>query len=181
MHRIEFKSTSTPFQFLTAFIMLLLAATVPVVAQESDTEAVIFILVRHAETEPDGTRDAPLSTTGETRAAALKALLSSQPIKGVYSTDYKRTKGTAQPLAEAKSLSVETYHPFDDKNFLNSLIEKHTGQTVLVAGHSNTIPVMVNLLIGEEKFEALDHSDYGNIFIVTATKTGNGTLVRLRY
>lgn len=35
-----------------------------------------------------------------------------------------------------------------------------------MVGHSNTTPQMVNLLLGEEKYEALDDSENGALFIV---------------
>ena len=38
---------------------------------------------------------------------------------------------------------------------------------MLIVGHSNTIPQLVNKLIGEEKFEDMDDSDNSTLFKVT--------------
>ncbi|MFT4738611.1 MAG: hypothetical protein ACI92W_002734, partial [Paraglaciecola sp.] len=48
-------------------------------------------------------------------------------------------------------------------------------------GHSNTIPVLVNQLIGEDRYEQLEETDYNDIFIVTAESLGTGTVVHLTY
>jgi hypothetical protein len=46
---------------------------------------------------------------------------------------------------------------------LESLLTKHAGGTVVIAGHSNTIPEIANALVGEKKFEQFADDDYGNI------------------
>ena len=40
------------------------------------------------------------------------------------------------------------------------------GSTVLVVGHSNTIPVLANLLVKKELFKNLDDSEYGTIWVM---------------
>ena len=38
---------------------------------------------------------------------------------------------------------------------------------MLIAGHSNTTPQLVNQLIGEDRFEDMDDSDNSTLFKVT--------------
>ncbi|MFT4786220.1 MAG: 2,3-bisphosphoglycerate-dependent phosphoglycerate mutase [Cyclobacteriaceae bacterium] len=140
----------------------------------------VFVLVRHAEKEQDGSKDPNLNNVGIDRAAKLMEILTQQSISGLYATPYKRTQQTLTPLATAKELSVNTYKPFDEE-FLPSLFENHSNGYVVVSGHSNTIPVLVNQLIGEDRYEQLEETDYNDIFIVTAESLGTGTVVHLTY
>jgi len=88
----------------------------------------------------------------------------------VYSTDYNRTKQTAQPIAEKNNLGITIYNPSE----LNSEeFKKATkGKTVLVVGHSNTTPMFVNAVIGSEKYESIDDSNNANLYIVTISSIG---------
>jgi hypothetical protein len=43
------------------------------------------------------------------------------------------------------------------------------GKTVVVAGHSNSTPMLVNLLLKENKYPNLDESVYDTYWIVTVT------------
>jgi hypothetical protein len=46
------------------------------------------------------------------------------------------------------------------------------GKTIVVAGHSNTTPALVNLLLGAEKYKALDDTVYSKIWILTIKEDG---------
>jgi hypothetical protein len=48
--------------------------------------------------------------------------------------------------------------------------------TVVICGHSNTIPALANILIGKEQYKTFDDSDYGNLLIIK-----DGTVTHLRY
>lgn len=130
-------------------------------AQESPALFTIY-LVRHAEkqTLPD---DPPLTSCGEKRAVALKEFWSDIPIDAVYSTDYKRTTGTAAPVADAKDLEIQTYAPNALEALKEMLMTKQ--QDAIVVGHSNTTAVLAGLLIGEE-MGSFDESIYNRIYQV---------------
>ena len=129
----------------------------------SFSQTTIF-LVRHAE-KVDSSRDPDLSLDGKARAVRLMELLQDANVKAVYSTDYIRTRETARPLAEKRNLSVETYRPFDEA-MVTGLKSSQAGN-VLVVGHSNTIPDLVNKLIGETRYEQLADTEYSKLFVVT--------------
>jgi broad specificity phosphatase PhoE len=140
-----------------------------------------FILVRHAEKESAGTdqmmaKDPPLSKAGQERAQSLVRLLEKQRVDAIYSTNYNRTKNTVKPVADAKGIAVQTYESLK----VDELIEKHKGGTVLICGHSNTVPGFANTLLGKKTFENFDDSDYGNFIIITVSSEGR-TLTHLRY
>ncbi len=149
-------------------------------------DATTFILVRHAEKETNVgsdqmmAKDPPLAKAGEERALRLQQLLEKQPVGVILSTNYKRTKSTVQPIATSRNLTIETYESLKAPQ-LEELIAKHKGGTILVSGHSNTIPGLANLLLGSNKFANYEDSDYGNVLVVTVTAVGKGTVTHLRY
>ena len=117
------------------FVLTLAIATF-VFAQDQTT----FILVRHAEKADDGTRNPPLNEDGKKRALNLASLLVNQEITALYSTPYKRTRDTVQPLAEKKGLETMEYEPRAGEDWLAKLYSDHSNGTVVIVGHSNTIP-----------------------------------------
>jgi len=64
-----------------------------------------------------------------------------EPITAAYATRYRRTQLTAAPTARAADVVVTTYDadvPADV--FVRQLRKAHAHGTVLVVGHSNTVP-----------------------------------------
>jgi len=145
-----------------------------------DVTPTTLILVRHAEKAADGTLNPPLTPEGEARAAELVYLLGHVPLDAVYATPFKRTRDTVLPAAKAKGLEVESYRA-DQDDFLETVLRKHRGGTVLICGHSNTVPIQVNELLGREEYARLDDSIYDNLFIVSAPSTGPARVLRLRF
>ena len=159
------------------FVILLLFVSTHSFAQETTT----FILVRHAEKASDGTSDPALTEEGVARAKNILSLFQQTEITAIYSTNYKRTKMTVAPLAEANKIDISIYDPKSIKEFSQELLRNNTGGTVVVSGHSNTTPTLANLLLGEEKFEQFNDDDYGNLLIITSIGKGNSKLLHLRY
>ncbi|HZV69966.1 MAG TPA: histidine phosphatase family protein [Saprospiraceae bacterium] len=73
--------------------------------------ATTFILVRNAETTGAGSNPV-LSAAGQARAQELNRILSKVDLDAVYSTDFNRTRQTAEPVATTNSLSTLIYDPF---------------------------------------------------------------------
>jgi 2,3-bisphosphoglycerate-dependent phosphoglycerate mutase len=140
-----------------------------------------FILVRHAEKMADGSKDPELSEAGKKRAEALAVLLAQTKLDAIYSTKFKRTEMTATPLAKALSLPIQNYDGAKMEE-IDAILQKHAGGTVLVVGHSNTTPAIVNYLTGKSEYKNFDDSDYGNLVIVSVTEKGKQVKVTwLRY
>jgi len=159
------------------FILLVIAVS----CQNTPQELTTFILVRHAEKADDGTKDPELTSPGISRAENLYALLNKAEISAIYSTDYKRTKLTVVPLAESKSLTIQSYDWSDPEAMLSKMLVDYSGGTVVISGHSNTTPVLANLLLGEEKFSQFPDDEYGNLIIITTSSLGQGKLMHLSY
>jgi broad specificity phosphatase PhoE len=115
------------------------------------------------------------------RAEYILSLFQEANITAIYSTDYKRTKLTVAPIAEAKSIEVTIYDPGELEDFSHELLKGNSGGTVIISGHSNTTPTLANLLLDEEKFEQFEDDDYGNLLIITTSGSGKAKLLHLRY
>ncbi|HCT52176.1 MAG TPA: hypothetical protein DF712_06910 [Balneola sp.] len=172
------KKNSTIMKKVLLYLVIAIL-TVPVLNAQnligkSDTATLIF--VRHAEKSDDGTQNPPLTREGEERAERIKLFRekSFPEVHAVYSTEYKRTESTALPTAKAYNLDVVSYDPRAPKVFVKKLIKEHAGEVVLIVGHSNTTPFLVNMVLGEDKFQQLDESDYDEIFIVKSKEVGKG-------
>lgn len=139
------------------------------------------ILVRHAEKGTDDPKDPELSDAGKQRAQRLVQVLKEIKVDAIFSTPYKRTRNTVSPLAEAKGISVLNYDP-SKKEEIDQLLQKFSGGTIVVAGHSNTVPGLANYLTGKTEFQNFDDSDYDNLLIVSVVEKGkNAKVVWLTY
>ncbi|MBD3615770.1 MAG: histidine phosphatase family protein [Gracilimonas sp.] len=165
-------------------IIIVGLAAAPVLGQQSANlaEETTLIFVRHAEKSEDGTNDPSLSKQGAERAKRLAELLmESHTITAIYTTGYKRTKETSSSIADSLNLSVFEYQLNNPDSLMSVIIQKHRGEDVLIVGHSNTTPQLVNLSLGESKYEKLDETDYSNIFIVKLSGNDKATVKRLIY
>ncbi len=134
---------------------------------EQAQKATTYYFIRHAEKELSNTSDTDphLTSDGYQRAQHWKEILQHIRFDAVYSTDFNRTKETGQPIATKNQLEIIIYSvstSYDD-SFKAATKEK----TVLIVGHSNTIPNFVNAVIGNEKYQEIDDLNNGNLYIVT--------------
>jgi len=126
-----------------------------------------IFLVRHAEKQVDGTRDPSLTKAGQQRAKNLIPILNDKNISSVYSTDYKRTIQTAKPLADEIGTNVKIYDPDKLNQFAKEIMSLN--ESILVVGHSNTTPALVELL-GGESLGKMTESEYSLIYLLKVSE-----------
>ena len=147
------------------------------------TTTVIF--VRHAEKAESPADDPPLSDEGRLRVAELtRQLVDADVVQGidaVYSTPYRRTVETAQPVADALGLPVNSYDAGDTEAIMEYIVKKHKGKIILVVGHSNTLPALIGNMGASKKVPAIAEDEYDNIYIVSIPWFGKTKTIRLRY
>lgn len=148
--------------------------------KKNSDENTTIILVRHAEKMKDK-KNPDLTEEGNRRAEKLKNILSTIPLNHIYSSDYNRTQQTAKPTSEAQRVKVTSYNPRALNEFGNMLLQNEKGDNILVVGHSNTTPVLLNYFMDETIVESIDESDYGNLYIVNIDKKGNTKSILLRF
>jgi 2,3-bisphosphoglycerate-dependent phosphoglycerate mutase len=163
-----------PLSVLLLFIASLNAA----IAQNQVTT---FVLIRHAEKDlTQSTNDPDLSAEGKKRAQRLTAMFNEGEVTAIYSTPYKRTRQTVEPLATNKRLTVSEYSG-NKEDEIDAMLKAHAGGTIIVVGHSNTIPWFANKLLGIEKYRPMEDDDYDNVWMVSVVEKGNAKLVWLNY
>ena len=146
------------------------------------------VIVRHAEAIPDAGSDPGLSDAGIARAAALRDALKDAGVAAVFTTQYQRTVLTGEPIASAmKAAAVKgTIGPGSGgldayvRDLVQTVHETYAGRTVLLVGHSNTVPALVKAFSGVSIAD-LAHDSYDQMFVVTTAAAGSGRLVRARY
>jgi phosphohistidine phosphatase SixA len=177
----------------TTLILMLLATAVfcqPVVAQDEFKPITVFLL-RHAEREDEPKQDPPLSKIGIARSEALARLLSTAGIKTIFTSQYTRTKQTAEPLATKLGLTVTPFtlktNPANPRQIteestaeVTNKILEHAGQSVLVIGHSNSIPDVIKML-GGDVVPTIDEKKFDDLFIVNVYARGKAKVVQLKY
>lgn len=164
-----------------AALLACLAGGATAGGSEADRAAIAtttFILVRHAEKATDDPRDPALTPAGHQRAERLARLLADRPLAAVYATDYRRTRQTAQPAAAGHGLDVTIYDAgLSPDEFAQRLRRRHHGDTILVVGHSNTIPEIMSQLC-ECMAHPLEEDDYGDLFEIRSGSATHPALQR---
>jgi broad specificity phosphatase PhoE len=163
---------------LVVLAALLAAAVAPVAAQTTTV-----IVVRHAEKVDDST-DPLLSAAGAARAESLARALADAGVSVIYTTQYVRTRATAAPLAARSAIEPVVIAPTRGAAAhaaeLAARIREHDGgRTVLIVGHSNTVPLIVQALGGAD-VGSIGDDEYDHLFIVQLGADGT-TTIRTRY
>ena len=140
-------------------LILYLALVILAVGQD----ATRLFFIRHAETV-SGSNDPQLSKEGLLRAEKWIQVLRKEKIDAIYSTDYKRTKETATIIAKQFNLEIRLY---EMNGFsVSKFIKENETKTIVIVGHSNTTPILVNSFLGIYKYGQLDHNNYGTLYVV---------------
>jgi hypothetical protein len=74
-------------------------------------------------------------------------------------------------LANAKRLTVVEYESFKTEE-IDQMLKKYFGGTIVVSGHSNDIPWIVNYLTGKEEYKTFEDMDYNNLIVVSVVEKG---------
>jgi broad specificity phosphatase PhoE len=138
------------------------------------------ILIRHGErNEPTPADPDPhLNTAGKARAKKLIHVVGQSDIQSVYTSHSVRARETAQPLAAHLGLSItEMDEPLQIRS---DILSNYAGKTVLVIGHSNTVPDLINQL-GAGSVPAIGNSEFDTLFVVKVFSSGEASVTRLKY
>lgn len=159
-----------------SILLIILISSISIAAQSSTKT---IVLVRHAEkaasTEMDKTGDVDLSAEGKERAARLMKIVKRYKPHEIFATDYKRTKQTVEPIAAYRKKQIQIYDPTKQPEFIQKILSSNTDH-YLIAGHSNTIPALANLLTKKEVFRQMPDNEFGVIWVI---RFKNGALTRV--
>lgn len=187
----------------------------PAVAKHPGSTTTVLV-VRHAEKNSDGRPANLAAADGLPRAEALAAIATREGVAAIYSTEFCRTVQTAQPAARELGLpihllratqlgddlsrcapsietpTVEVEGAFEPRAQAARILASHAGETVLVVGHSNTVPALVEALGAGPLCPALvpwtasaeceiSEGRYGDLFVVRVAPSGSAKVEGTRY
>lgn len=175
---------------LASAVALLCLKSGVVQATVDDFKVTTVYLVRHAEKEATPPADPPLSEAGQARAKSLVRILGKAGIKTIYTSQVARTKQTAEPLAQALGIENTVVPVSMDTTMKNELAPQYlkemvgriyakAGESVLIVGHSNTVPALIKAL-GGDVVPTIPDADYDNLFVVTLYAQGKAKVAQLR-
>lgn len=145
----------------------------------------VVLVVRHAETLADGSGDPPLSEAGRARAVSLARIASAYDVESVFATPYRRTLGTAGTAADWLGVRPQAVpipsggipaHVSD----VAARVRASDGPGVLVVGHSNTVPAIVEALTGID-VGTIGEGEYSRLFVVMLPPDGPATVHERSY
>ena len=182
----EEKSEPTKSGFRTALVFAMLFAILAAVVifayyATFRRPVLTVIVVRHAEKVIDPNNpDVDLSSAGQARAQEIARVFADAGINAIYATQFKRTQQTVQPLADKLKLPVSVVNSKNTADLIAQIRAQHSGQTVFIAGHNNTVPEIVAAL-GGPQYPTIPENEYDNVFVVTVYRTGKARVVKMKY
>jgi broad specificity phosphatase PhoE len=153
------------------FVLLLLASAgtlIPIPLGAADHPQVV-VIVRHAEKSAAPAGDVTLNEAGQARAEELAIALAEAKIDTIVVTQFRRTRDTAAPTSrEVNVTPVVIEAGTDTARHVREVAAavRRGGQSVLVVGHSNTVPAIITALGGPPMQDLCD-TEYANLFTLS--------------
>jgi broad specificity phosphatase PhoE len=154
---------------------IIVLASLLLMGLTTEAQVTKIFIVRHADR--DGGLDALKVPLGTKRAQELKRILLNTGIDSIYSTNTNRTRGTAEPLANA--LDITTAHYFNSRQVIDTILKKHRGKEILVVGHSNTVDSLIKRC-GCPGIGLIPDTQFDNLYLVIVERPTQPLLVRKR-
>ena len=171
-------------RFQKGVLMLGFIATLFATGCKSTTT---IVLVRHAEREPITATnpDPPLTAAGQQRAQALIGVVERANVSAIYTTQLQRTIQTAAPLAGSLSMTPTVFNLGGNvqqhaQDLAADILAAHRGKAVLVIGHSDTVPLVIESL-GVVPGPTIATSEFDRLFIVVKHQDGATRLITGKY
>jgi len=159
----------------TIAVALLVAIASAVSTAATPVQPNIYVM-RHLHT-PAGVSDPDLTAEGMKFATAVDDWFRRDPPNAIYVSSTKRAQQTAAPLAARLKLTPHIYDPRDTPGLIAAVATENG--TVLIVGHSNTVPDIVEKLGGERPAD-LTHEDFGDVWHIAGPEKTT-TRVRLSH
>jgi broad specificity phosphatase PhoE len=135
----------------------------------------VVVLARHADRVAGQAPD-ELSATGVARSQELAHVLQKAGVSAIIHSDTNRAAQSAAPVAAATGITP-TVLPAKDFAAIASEVRNHPGGTVLIVGHSNTVPAIVAAL-GGPQLPDLGDREFDDLLVLTLCRC-NGRQPRL--
>ncbi|MDH4260008.1 MAG: histidine phosphatase family protein [Gammaproteobacteria bacterium] len=143
-----------------------------------------IIVMRHAEKSTLPADDPPLSPAGEARAETLAQMLGQTPaefrIQAIFVSEFRRAQDTVRPLANRLGVPVIVVPAADTALVAKRARDEYRGGRVLIVGHSNTVPGIVEKLSGN-KVPAMQETEYGVVYVIALPRFSRAAVTRFDF
>jgi phosphohistidine phosphatase SixA len=166
-----------------------LALPVPAPAQAADDFPNLIVLVRHGDRGSEPKDDPQLTEAGKQRAQDLAAALRGTKFTAIITTQFARTRSTAQPTASALGVTPEILTITDlysaeqasaHVQAIKQALRKHAGGAVLIVDHGNMIQDIIAALGGPTGLPMVCDPIYDHMFVLVPAG-GKTQLIAARY
>lgn len=142
-----------------------------VIVQATYSQTKTIVLVRHSEKDTSVANDPDpvLSPEGRERAIRLAHAVKRFKPYEIFSTNTKRTRQTAEPIASRRKKEIQTYNAATHQELIDKILASRR-RHFLVVGHSNTIPFLANMLTKKEVFRQVPDTEHGVIWVIRLKK-----------
>jgi broad specificity phosphatase PhoE len=145
----------------------------------------VFVM-RHAEKLVSNLADAdpPLAPAGEARALELAQHFGAAPkeqrLDAIIVTQLRRTQDTVRPLANRLGIPVIVVPADEPERAAKRALSEYRGGRVLIVGHSDTVPAIVEELSGVD-VGAMSEAEYGILYVVSVPRFSRAAVTRLDF
>jgi broad specificity phosphatase PhoE len=144
-----------------------------------------IVVVRHAEKVMDGSPDPALTDEGQARAALLARMFGDRRLKdhidAIYVSPALRNRLTAAPLAAQLGLAPEIASEDDPRAFARRVLREHRGEKILLVGHADTLPALVEALSGAKDIPPIGAAEYGTMYVISVPRVGRANVLSVTY
>jgi probable phosphoglycerate mutase len=178
--------TRTILALLTIAIIAALGFAQPVnkspqsVAPDSLTDTHVVFVLRHANTDPKGGSNPPLTAEGFARAQHLAEVLQDEELNTIFVTNTARSMQTAAPAATGAGVTPTVYPALDAAALANTISGLTNTNATLVIAHSNTTPMIIAAL-GGPSLPDLEHDAFDHLYAVVLNRGQHVRTLELRY
>lgn len=173
----KISSPKAKFRYLSLAVVVVVVPVV-IVWWLCSPQITTILLVRHAEKAGSG--DVDLTSAGFERANRLAHVTEKAGLDAIYTSNLKRTRQTADPTEAATGLTATEFGPFETEALVDHILDNHSGGTVLVVGHSNTVDDVI-LELGGPAINELSDDEFDNLFVLKRYCCWRASLSILQY
>jgi len=141
------------------------------------------VVLRHAEKDTaSSTNDdlVTLSPEGHARAQTLAQVLENSGASVIFVTQKLRTQQTAEPLASARNITPTQIDAANTNELVRQVRSSdNRGRVIVVVGHGDTVPLIVNGLGGGTV--TVGDNEFDNLFVLTLHRWSATRLIRATY
>ena len=153
-------------------LVCLVLGTLLAAGGASAADPTTVLIVRHAEKASDRDGSAAQRTRARPGRRRWRTWRARRASRAIFHTQFKRTLETVEPLAAQLEPVADRAPGRGHAGSSSSTIRTSwSGKTVLVAGHSNTVPEIVKALTGVA-MEDIPDTQFDNLYVVVLPTDG---------